>query len=66
MKGARKKPYPKSGGEDNKNKKPENGVRGSVVSNVNIISKPNTMFSYIVFNLSVKLDAQTNCFDRSP
>lgn len=57
MKGARKKPYPKSGGEDNKNKKPENGVRGSVVSNVNIISKPNTMFSYIVFNLSVKLDA---------
>lgn len=53
MKGERKKPYKKSVGEDNKSKKPENDVRGSVVSNVNIISKPNTMFSYIVFNLSV-------------
>lgn len=42
MKGARKKPYKKSGGEDNKRKKPENDVSGpSLVSSV-ITSKLNS------------------------
>lgn len=43
MKGARKKPYPKSGGEDNKNKKPEKDVSGPGLVSYVINSKLNTM-----------------------
>lgn len=43
MKGARKKPYQKSGGEDNKSKKPEKDVSGPGLVSYVINSKLNTM-----------------------